>query len=408
MSLSSSTLSLKFMQRGNAAGRSQPSTPTVNSTPSASTSNSTQVKSEYPHETPVKSTSGSYLSAEASAASRGDKLVIKNEEEWFMPSSYSSSSSDSRNISQRQFQSQDNWTIFESSYVPFLSSSSDRTIEDQAGPSTSIHSELSGSGNGGGGRMIFGGFGKKEKSPQIPSKLNGDDEDMDEDQDEVELDVKAVKRERNEKSVKVKTPTPTPRQKPQSAPRTFQRPAISPPPSSRSSGHTQSSTPKSSSKRPDTQPRPLSVADKMRQTISSRSRKSPSASSTSATSTRSPFSSSTSSPAPTPATTLAQTSHSGHSSTVSPADTGTSGKSKNKKKRNASERERESITPNNNTQHTSTSPLITKKKFKTEPKHISGGVGEGGKTMSLDEREKAMKAQKKKDKKKFKEGSLKA
>ncbi|WWC73071.1 uncharacterized protein I206_107036 [Kwoniella pini CBS 10737] len=345
MSLSSSTLSLKFMQRGLA--RSQPSTPNTN-TPTGSSSS--QVKLEQENQsTPSKSTI-SYLSAEVSAASRGDKLIIKNEEEWFMPSSSSSSSSSSSRPKIK------NQTIFESSYVPFLSSSSNE-YSSHAGPSTFVNS-ISGneSGTGGGGRMTFGGFGKKEEVSKSQNDNEGIDENEEEDDHEVEHSVK-VKKERNvERQVKNQSNKITEN--------SFQRPAISPPPPS--------STIKSNKVKSTNLQKPLSIADKMRQTVSSSRNSSPSSSSTS-----------TSTP----------------SMTSALSDESKSIKSKNKKKRNVSERESLNSSSNPDSNPNPSSPLITKKvKIESNFKQ-----DDNAKPMNLDEREKAIKAQKKKDKKKVKQ-----
>ncbi|WWC91183.1 uncharacterized protein L201_006124 [Kwoniella dendrophila CBS 6074] len=333
MSLSSSTLSLKFMQRGIA--RSQPSTPTFTSTPSGSDAKPS-IPNQDQQSTPSSKPNQSYLSATASAAARGDKLIIQNEEEWFLPSS-------SRNNIRRTIKQEATGPIFESSYVPFLTSNS---ISPEAGPSTITPSitSITNSTAGGGGRMTFGGFGKKD---QDTSKRSSNDNDDDDDYDEMEEDddvaeaVRIAKQMRDDgRSVKAE---------PSSQPRTFLKPALSPPPSSTtkstsnapSSNNRSRTLQNSQNNSSSNTPKPMSVAEKMRQTITS-SRNSPSSTPTSSNSI-----SKTTSPVPSITT-------SSTSSTSNKKD-----KSKNKNKRPASERESSSGS-------NLTSPLISKK-VKIEP-----------------------------------------
>ncbi|WVW79389.1 hypothetical protein I302_101358 [Kwoniella bestiolae CBS 10118] len=330
MSLSSSTLSLKFMQRGQA--RSQPSTPTPTSTSTSQTNN-------VPTSTPSSSSkpSEAYLSATASAAARGDKMIIQNEEEWFIPSS-SSRSRSGRSAVQR------GGPVFESSYVPFLVGH-----PSDAGPSGSNPQE---GPSGGGGRMTFGGFGldQSDKKAEVKREDGDGDEDMS-DAVEVEEEVRTVKKERT-KPIKTE-PSHTPQ------PRTLLKPAVSPPPPS---SHSQNkSQPLKSQNTPSVNERPISIAEKMRQTISS--------------SRNSPSTSNASSPAP-----------STSSSSIK------KDKLKNKNKRPTSERE------------SLASPLVSKK-IKIEPdsqRSQAQAQAQAQQKMSLDEREKALKAQKKRDKKKAK------
>ncbi|KAK8844047.1 hypothetical protein IAR55_006841 [Kwoniella newhampshirensis] len=346
MSLSSSTLSLKFMQRGLARSSGAASTPSTPTTPRPSTASTAQAT---PTPVPVAGSSTSLPAA-----------VIPREEEgrWFLPPRTASANANGAGDSSSSSQ-----LVFESSYVPFLTpaQSTPRRNTKETGETTS----------GGGGRMTFGGFGKKPIEQKEGDELD-EDEEVDDDEEKVR-----VKLEKGKGKSKTEPPTSSSRQD-----RTFQRPQLSPPPPpppQQSSSSTpsksqidvpsddrtgrskftkrpqQHQSPSSSSPSFSSQPR-MSMAEKMRQTITS-SRNSPSASQGTAVTNGAKGETPTSTATATP---------------------------KQKKKRpspSSAENEHGSLGESN-------------KKVKVD----------SGKSMSsLDERERALKAQKKAEKKKRKE-----
>ncbi|ODN95822.1 hypothetical protein L198_04440 [Cryptococcus wingfieldii CBS 7118] len=219
MSLSSSTLSLKFMQRGKA--------PAGNATPSKNTNKAGQ------HPTPSASAGPSTSNSPAPASLITPNSTDRPEEvsqtlareeaaKWYIPRPNKPATAGAAP------KKGDVRVEYEASYAPFLPGFDDQDSDEE--------DEDAGERTAGGGRMVFGGFGKpkgKEKAE------DGDDEDaaMDSEEEEVQ-DKRAKPRVEKRKSfAKDKREQKVPAQQP---PKTFLRPAMSPPPSN----------PKSSSSRP--------------------------------------------------------------------------------------------------------------------------------------------------------------
>ncbi|OCF40971.1 hypothetical protein I317_05249 [Kwoniella heveanensis CBS 569] len=449
MSLSSSTLSLKFMQRGLA--RNAPSTPTsAPSTPgqqraptstAGSTSTPTQARASSSFASSSKVAAGSVLTPEVSASMRGDPMLREEEGRWFMPRSTSSRDRHQQQIMKTEEEEEAEEDrrsssnsgratrmVFENSYVPFISSTAEFDPVHQAmsrpWSDRSNENAKNASMTGGGGRMVFGGFGKKdtEEDKVRGGDGNGDeDEDMSDDDDGAAVDVKREKGKTKLRHVKtepsstslsnpsrqrptqadtsISAPSRSPPIKAETtshaAPRTFLRPALSPPPSSAPVSNSSSSskvnvkseyTKKYNNNHNNKQqhsnnnadsPRPAtSMADQMRQTISSNRSKQPH------------------SPVPI--------------KTESVSSGG--GEKKRDKKRSAPAESGSSSGPGPSTGTMANTPPTSNKKPRTEhpqqPASTDGAKTKGrsgkkgpGAGMSLDEREKALKAEKKKAKK---------
>ncbi|WVQ75549.1 hypothetical protein IAR50_005176 [Cryptococcus sp. DSM 104548] len=223
MSLSSSTLSLKFMQRGTAPSRS--ATPAKNSNKAG--------------QQPTPSTSNSPAPASLITPNSTDRpeevsqtLAREEAAKWYIPRpnkpTTAGTGSKKGGVSME----------YEASYAPFLPGFEDTSSDGE--------DEEAGERTAGGGRMVFGGFGK----PKGKEKAEGDDgEDAAMDSEEEVQDTRAKSRvEKGKKIAKVKKEQKVNAQQPS---KTFLRPAMSPPPSNTRSTHSRPTT-SSSKQEPNT------------------------------------------------------------------------------------------------------------------------------------------------------------
>ncbi|ODN74479.1 hypothetical protein L202_06863 [Cryptococcus amylolentus CBS 6039] len=247
MSLSSSTLSLKFMQRGKA--------PAGNATPSKNTNKAGQ------HPTPSASAGPSTSNSPAPASLITPNSTDRPEEvsqtlareeaaKWYIPRPNKPATAGAAASKKGDVRVE-----YEASYAPFLPGFDDQDSGEE--------DEDAGKSTAGGGRMVFGGFGKpkgKEKAE------DGDEEDAAMDSDEEEVQDKRAKPrvEKGKSFAKDKREQKVPPA--QQPPKTFLRPAMSPPPSN----------PKPSSSRPKSSTQNVSSLKQEPNTaISSKKQKAP-------------------------------------------------------------------------------------------------------------------------------------
>jgi len=151
--LSSSTLNLKFMQRG-AARPSTPSTPVSNSKPPNS---STPVEHSIP------------IAPETPTIEEPTLIASEEPYRWSL----------ARSVHTKPNVQSSTGVRFETSYLPFIDQSH-RDGSEEAGPSTN---------KGGGGRMVFGY--KEPEQEDLEKEGGDDDEDMNmEDKEDVVINVK--------------------------------------------------------------------------------------------------------------------------------------------------------------------------------------------------------------------------
>lgn len=162
MSLSSSTLSLKFMQRGLArAAASTPQQQRGDSKPSSSAGPSTP--------TPAATGNSNDRPEEISQA-----LAREEQAKWFIPRQHRSVTASTSQTGDGGVQ-----VKFEASYAPFLPGYEESQDEDEEEDKDVFETQA------GGGRMVFGGFGKakgKEKAGEEEGE-GDDDERMEEDEE---------------------------------------------------------------------------------------------------------------------------------------------------------------------------------------------------------------------------------
>lgn len=163
MSLSSSTLSLKFMQRGLArAAASTPQQQRDDSKPSSSAGPSTP--------TPAATGNSNDRPEEISQA-----LAREEQAKWFIPRQHRSVTASTSQTGDGGVQ-----VKFEASYAPFLPGYEESQDEEDEEEDKDVFETQAG-----GGRMVFGGFGKakgKEKAGEEEGE-GDDDERMEEDEE---------------------------------------------------------------------------------------------------------------------------------------------------------------------------------------------------------------------------------
>ncbi|XAO25042.1 hypothetical protein I312_103851 [Cryptococcus bacillisporus CA1280] len=198
MSLSSSTLSLKFMQRGLArAAASTPQQRRDDSKPSNSAGPSTP--------TPAAAGNSNDRPEEVSQA-----LAREEQAKWFIPRQNRSTAASTSQIRDGGIQ-----VKFEASYAPFLPGYEESQDEEDEEEDKDVFETQAG-----GGRMVFGGFGKakgKEKAEGEEGEGDADDDERVEEDEEV----------KNKRAKLITTKKPATKEQA----KTFLRPALSPPPS---------------------------------------------------------------------------------------------------------------------------------------------------------------------------------
>ncbi|KGB75905.1 hypothetical protein I307_01942 [Cryptococcus deuterogattii 99/473] len=238
MSLSSSTLSLKFMQRGLArAAASTPQQQRGDSKPSSSAGPSTP--------TPAAAGNSNDRPEEVSQA-----LAREEQAKWFIPRQNRSTAASTSWIRDGGVQ-----VKFEASYAPFLPGYEESQDEEDKDVFET---------QAGGGRMAFGGFGKAKGK----EKAEGEEGEGDADYDERMEEDEEVKNKRAKPITKKKPAT-------KEQPKTFLRPALSPPPSQPkpTSNHPNSSNaPQISQKKSAKRPPPESPAKPSTSSVSKKAK----------------------------------------------------------------------------------------------------------------------------------------
>ncbi|WVO15453.1 hypothetical protein L204_103111 [Cryptococcus depauperatus] len=195
MSLSSSTLSLKFMQRGSASSGISTSTTTKTTRPS--TSASTAGPSTAPVVVAGYTPNSIDKPKEVSKA-----LVAEEQAKWFITRA-------PKTVQQRNPQ-----FVFEASYTSFLSGFGDQTFNNHSEDDNKDEERQAG-----GGRMAFGGFGRKGKE-----KAKDDGKESDEGNDIYNKRTHKSRLSKNTDETGDKDALKDGKSQ------TFMRPAISPPP----------------------------------------------------------------------------------------------------------------------------------------------------------------------------------